>query len=97
MLYVNWTLSRRPFYNDKRCTPMIHSAAILHIYTTINFTRLSVTTLAYGLATVIWAPCLRLAGRDLGMVDTCYSVKCAWLAGRDRCTESRHELETVNK
>jgi len=24
-------------------------------------------------------------------------VKCAWLAGRGRCAESRPELETVNK
>jgi len=38
-----------------------------------------------------------LAGRGLGVVDTRYVVKWAWLAGRGRCTESRPELETVNK
>ena len=32
-----------------------------------------------------------------GVVDTRYGVKCAWLAGRACCTESRPELETVNK
>jgi len=31
------------------------------------------------------------------VVDTRYGVKWAWLAGRGRCTESRPELETVNK
>ena len=45
----------------------------------------------------IWAPYLRLAGRGQGVVDTRYGVKCAWLAERGRSTESRPELETVNK
>jgi len=27
----------------------------------------------------------------------CQVRDCAWLAGRGRCTESRPELETVNK
>jgi len=38
-----------------------------------------------------WAPYLRLAGRGLGV------VKCTWLTGRGRCTESGPELETANK
>jgi len=58
------------------------------IYTTINFTMLSVSD---GSGRLICAPYLRLAGLGLGV------VKCAWLAGRGGCTESRPELETVNK
>jgi len=54
VLYVNWTLSRRPFYSDKCCTPVIHSADILRIYTTINFTRLSVTTEVGALSAAGW-------------------------------------------
>jgi len=38
-----------------------------------------------------------LVGRGFSVGDTCYGVKSAWLAGRGRCTESRPELETVNK
>jgi len=50
-----------------------------------------------GSGRLIWEPYRRLAGRGLGVVDIRYGVKCAWLAGRGRSTESRPELETVNK
>jgi len=38
-----------------------------------------------------------VVGRGLGVIDTHYGVKWVWLAWRGRCTESRAELETVNK
>jgi len=44
-----------------------------------------------------WATYMQLAVRGLDVVDTRYGIKWAWLAGRGRCTESRPELETVNK
>jgi len=50
-----------------------------------------------GSGRLIWARYLRLAVGSLGVVDTRYGVKCAWLAGRGLCTESRPELETVSK
>jgi len=68
--------------------------ALLVIYVTINFTRLSVTTevgALYGHFICGWL------GVVWGVVDARYGVKCAWLAGRGRCAESRPELETLNK
>jgi len=57
---------------------------IYRIYTTINFTRYSVTEVA---------PYLRLARRGLRMVDTRYGGKWAWLAGHGSCRASRHEWQ----
>ena len=76
------------------CTYRLCGTLVRVTIFTINFTRLSVSD---GSGRLIWAPYLRLAGRGLGVVDARYGVKCAWPAVRDRCAESRPELETVNK
>ena len=63
------------------CDSVNNYCAKIAVYTTINFTRLSVTMEMGALSAAGWA----------------WSTQATVSSARGRCTESRPELETVNK